>query len=109
MDWALAIERNSEALKGIIAELFAMLGLAGEATVFADSAAPPPGRAAGAAARRIRRAAPDRHRGPWPCGEACSFASGHAGKAHGQGHREAAGLPLSSSLIRGNVSSLYGP
>jgi hypothetical protein len=33
MDWDLAIERNSEALKGIIAALFAMLGLAGEATV----------------------------------------------------------------------------
>ncbi|HEX7110672.1 MAG TPA: hypothetical protein VF224_15660 [Aestuariivirga sp.] len=33
MDWDLAIKRNSEALKGIVAELFAMLGLAGEATV----------------------------------------------------------------------------
>ena len=33
MDWARAIERNSEALKGIVAELFALLGLAGEATV----------------------------------------------------------------------------
>ncbi len=33
VDWDLAIKRNSEALKGIIAELFAMLGLAGEATV----------------------------------------------------------------------------
>ena len=33
MDWARAIKRNSEALKGIVAELFAMLGLAGEATV----------------------------------------------------------------------------
>ena len=32
MDWARAIERNSEALKGIVAELFVMLGLAGEAT-----------------------------------------------------------------------------
>jgi hypothetical protein len=32
MDWDLAIKRNSEALKGIIAALFAMLGLAGEAT-----------------------------------------------------------------------------
>jgi hypothetical protein len=32
MDWARAIERNSEALKGIVAELFAMLGLVGEAT-----------------------------------------------------------------------------
>ena len=31
-DWDLAIKRNSEALKGIVAELFAMLGLAGEAT-----------------------------------------------------------------------------
>jgi hypothetical protein len=33
MDWARAIERNSEALKGIIEELFAMLGLAGTDTV----------------------------------------------------------------------------
>ena len=33
MDWARAIERNSEALKGIVAALFAMLGLVGEATV----------------------------------------------------------------------------
>ncbi len=33
MDWARAIERNSEALKGIVEVLFAMLGLAGEATV----------------------------------------------------------------------------
>ena len=33
MDWARAIERNSEALKGIVAELFAMLGLDGKSTV----------------------------------------------------------------------------
>ncbi len=33
MDWDLAIKRNSEALVGIVAALFAMLGLAGEATV----------------------------------------------------------------------------
>jgi hypothetical protein len=33
MDWAGAIERNSEALKGIVEALFAMLGLAGDATV----------------------------------------------------------------------------
>ena len=33
MDWELAIKRNSEALKGIIEALFAMLGLVGEATV----------------------------------------------------------------------------
>ena len=33
MDWARAIERNSEALKEIIAELFAMLEFAGVATV----------------------------------------------------------------------------
>jgi hypothetical protein len=33
MDWNLAIKRNSEALIGIVAEIFAMLGLAGEATV----------------------------------------------------------------------------
>ena len=30
MDWDLAIKRNSEALKGIIEVLFAMLGLAGD-------------------------------------------------------------------------------
>jgi hypothetical protein len=33
MDWDLAIKRNSEALKGIVAALFTMLGLVGEATV----------------------------------------------------------------------------
>ena len=33
MDWARAIERNSEALKGIVEALFAMLRLAGAATV----------------------------------------------------------------------------
>ena len=33
MDWARAIKRNSEALKGIVAALFAMLGLVGEVTV----------------------------------------------------------------------------
>jgi hypothetical protein len=33
MDWARAIERNSEALMGIVEVLFAMLGLVGEATV----------------------------------------------------------------------------
>ena len=33
MDWTRAIERNSEALKGIVEALFAMLGLTGDATV----------------------------------------------------------------------------
>ena len=33
MDWARAIERNSEALKGIVAALFTMLGLVGNAAV----------------------------------------------------------------------------
>ena len=33
MDWDLAIKRNSEALKGIVEALFAMLGLVGSATV----------------------------------------------------------------------------
>jgi hypothetical protein len=33
MDWGLAIKRNSEALKGIIAALFAMLGLTDDATI----------------------------------------------------------------------------
>ncbi len=91
MDWDLAIKRNSEALKGIIADLFAMLGLAGEATVARLPRPVHSRRAAGAPPGRIRRAAPDRHRRPRPCGEACSFASGlasQAGKAHGQGHRE---------------------
>ena len=46
-DWARAIERNSEALKGIVAALFAMLGLAGDATVSRI----PPRRAAGFTAR----------------------------------------------------------
>ena len=46
MDWDLAIKRNSEALKGIVAALFAMLGLDGRSHGFADSAAPPPRRAA---------------------------------------------------------------
>ncbi len=36
MDWDLAIKRNSEALKGIIEALFAMLGLDGRCG-FADS------------------------------------------------------------------------
>jgi len=33
MDWARAIERNSEALKGIVEALFTMLGLAGDVAV----------------------------------------------------------------------------
>jgi hypothetical protein len=33
MDWARAIERNRDALTGIVAALFAMLGLVGDATV----------------------------------------------------------------------------
>ena len=33
MDWARAIERNSEALNGIVADLFAMLGLSGSDTL----------------------------------------------------------------------------
>ena len=33
MDWARAIERNSDALKGIVEALFAMLGLSGDAPV----------------------------------------------------------------------------
>ncbi len=33
MDWDLAIKRNSEVLIEIVADLFAMLGLVGEATV----------------------------------------------------------------------------
>ena len=33
MDWDHAIKRNSEVLAGIVADLFVMLGLVGEATV----------------------------------------------------------------------------
>ncbi len=86
-DWARAIERNSEALNGIVAALFAMLGLAGEATVAADSAVPAQCRAARAAAGRIRHAPPDHHRGTRPCGEASCLASDFASYAGG-GHRE---------------------
>ena len=84
--------------------LFAMLGLDGDGHGGADSAAPPPRRAARAPARRIRRAAPYRHRGPRPCGEACCLASdAHAG---GSQSGRAAGTPLppSSSSIRGKTS-----
>ena len=91
MDWARAIERNSEALKGIVAELFAMLGLMGEAAV---SRIPQPLHRAvlrPAPARRIRRQAPCRHRGALPCGEACALAA-DAGGVNREGRRKQASL-----------------
>ena len=89
----MAIKRNSEALKGIVEALFAMLGLDGEATV---SRIPQPLHRAVLRVLRpaeIRRAAPYRHRGPRPCGEAeaCCLAS-DAGGAHREGRRKQASL-----------------
>ena len=85
MDWTRAIERNSEALKGIVEVLFAMLGLAcRQRHGGADSAAPPQRRAALAPARRIRRAAACGHRGAGPGGEVCAIAS----DADGANNRE---------------------
>ncbi len=92
MDWARAIERNSEALKGIVEALFAMLGLAGSDHGGADSAAPPQRRAARAAARRIRRAPPHCHRGAGPCGEAGALAAHAGGANHREGRRELTSL-----------------
>ncbi len=91
MDWDLAIKRNSEALKEIIAGLFAMLELAGGITVARLPQLRPQRRAAGALAGRIRPAAPDRHRGPRPCGEACLPASGLTSQACGS-NQERRGL-----------------
>ena len=108
MDWDLAIKRNSEALKGIVADLFAMLELAGLATVARlprslHSAVLRVLRPAESAVRRliviaarglVVKLAPSRpihvpsRQSPRPRAS------------------EAAGLPPSSSLIRGNVSSL---
>ena len=111
MDWALAIERNSEALKGIVAALFAMLGLEGEAVV---GRIPQPLhravlrvlRPAESAVRRliviaarglVVKLVPSR---PLPLSEAGGTHREEAGEA---------GLPPSSSSIRGNVSSPCGP
>ena len=111
MDWDLAIKRNSEALKGIIAELFAMLELAGLAPVARlprslHNAVLRVLRPAESAVRRLiviaarglvvklaplRPDSPPKPAKPTP------------------GAWEAAGLPPSGSLIRGNVSSLSGP
>ena len=90
MDWDLAIKRNSEALKGIVAALFTMLGLGGSHG-FADSQAPPQRRAARSPARRIRRAAPDHHCGPRPRGEGGAIASDAQRAVTGKG-----GAPRSS-------------
>ena len=68
MDWDLVIKHNSEALKGIIETLFAMLGREGHG--FADPCAPAPGRGPGAAAGGIGAAPADRHRRPRCGGEA---------------------------------------
>ena len=94
MDWDLAIKRNSEALKGIVAELFAMLGLVGEATV---SRIPQP------LHRAVLRVlwpaesavqAPHYHRGPRPCGEAAASLrlASHACGIHREGRRTPASL-----------------
>ena len=113
MDWALAIERNSEALKGIVAALFAMLGLVGEATV---SRIPQPLhravlrvlRPAESAMRRliviaarglVVKLVPSRPKLAAPVPSLWD-PSGKAGEA---------GLPPSSSSILGNVSSPCGP
>ena len=92
MDWDLAIKRNSEALKGIIAALFAMLGLEGEATV---SRIPKPLHRAvlrRSPARRIRRAAPHCHCGAGCCGEAGTLAAHAQGAGDREGWREQAPL-----------------
>ena len=103
MDWDLAIKRNSEALKGIIEALFAMLGLVGEATV---SRIPQPLhravlrvlRPAESAVRRliviaarglVVKVAPSR---PMP-----------KGQSHRKGRRTPR-FPPSSSSIRGKIS-----
>ena len=85
MDWDLAIKRNSKALKAIIEVLFALLGLDGTRCGFADSALAAQRRAGCAAARRIRRAPPDRHRGAGCCGEAGALA---ADASEGHNHRQ---------------------
>ena len=104
MDWARAIERNSEALKGIVAALFAMLGLAGGATLARIPRSAPPRRAERAAARRIRRAAPYRHRGAGRCGEARTFARPCLRGPSGTGQGGQPSVPPFSSSIRANAS-----
>ncbi len=84
-NWAGAVERNREALKGIIAALFTLLGLDGTDAV---SRIPPVLHRAVLRvlqARRIRRAAPYCHRGPGPCGEARARASHAQGADHVKG------------------------
>ena len=91
MDWALAIKRNSEALKGIVAALFAMLGLDGEAVV-GRIRSPCTGPCCGCSAGRIRHAAPHHHRSPRPGGEASCLASGFASDA-GAADRQGRAFP----------------
>ena len=103
MDWDLAIKRNSEALNGIVAALFAMLGLDGDARFRGFRHACLPGRAARSAARRIRRAAPHCHRGTGPCGEGGPSRPMPKGQSR-SGRATEAGFPPSSSTIRGKIS-----
>ncbi len=85
MDWDAAIKRHSEALNRIVAALFALLGLEGEAIGGTDSEPPLPGRLARAAACRIRGAPPHRHRGQGLGGEAGAVASHAQGDNHRKG------------------------
>ena len=108
MDWDLAIKRNSEALKGIaLRPLFAMLGLDGEATVSRIPKSLHSAVLARAAARRIRRAPPDCHCGPEPCGEACSFAAHAEGADDRKGWRKQA--PLLPALRSAETSRTAPP
>ena len=92
-DWDGAIKRHSEALKGIVAALFAMLGMR-DGDSLADSASPPPRRAAGAQARRIRHAAPHCRCGPGSGGEGGAVAS------HAQGAEDRKGQRAFPSLLQ---------
>ncbi len=99
MDWDLAIKRNSEVLIEIVADLFAMLGLVGEATV---SRLPWPTYRAVLrilAARRIRPAPPHRRCGAGPCGCSPRVTSEAGGgiKTRKGGYQRS---PPSSSSIR---------
>ena len=104
LDWARAIKRNSEALKGIVAELFAMLGLAGEATV---SRIPQPLhravlRVLRPAESAVRRLIIIAARGLVVKLKPAAIAS-HAGGDHREGWRSRP-VPPSSSSIRGKTS-----
>ena len=102
MDWDLAIKRNSEALKGIIAALFAMLGLDGDAV----SRIP---RSLHRAVLRVLRPAESAVRrliviaARGLGGEGGAFAS-HAQGAQSIGKGGGPRFPPSSSSIRGKIS-----